>query len=143
MGDVSRGLAARLQCLRSAPRGTVTLTVTVAGVLTTASLFLSPSLLLLLLALLARPARVVHQVALLRLMTTVWWASAPPTAPVGGVSSDALPLRCTPRCRRPDCLEPAPPDCPVGFCNLHCTSSRCLVHDPLSLSGNGQGAACR
>ena len=44
-----------------------------------------------------------------------------------------------PRCRCPDCLEPAPPDCPVDFCNLHCTSPRCLVHDPHSLSGNGQG----
>ena len=42
------------------------------------------------LALLARPAHVVRQVAPLRLLPTVW-ASAPPTAPVGSVS-DALPF---------------------------------------------------
>ena len=27
-----------------------------------------------------------------------------------------------PSCRRPDCSEPAPRGCSVGFCNLHCTS---------------------
>ena len=132
-------VAARLPCPRSAPRVSATLTVTVAGALTTASLSLSPSLLSLPLALLAHPTHAVRQVALLRLTTTVKWASAPPTAPVEGAGSDTL----QPRCRRPDCLEPAPPDCPVRFCNLHCTSPRCVVHDPLSLSGDGQGAARR
>ena len=48
-----------------------------------------------------------------------------------------------PQCRHSGCTEPAPPGCPVRFRNLHCTSPRCTVHDPLSLSGNGQGAACR
>ena len=133
-------VAARLPCTRSGPRDAVTLTVTVAGVLTTASLFLSPSLLLLPLALLARPARVVHQVGLLRLT---------PTGLVCFCSTHCTRRKChrrspppvQPRCRRPDCLEPAPPDCPVRFCNLHCTSPRCVVHDPLSR--NGQGAARR
>ena len=58
-------VAARLLCSRSVPQDSVTLTVTVTGVLSTALLFLSPSLLLFPLDLLARPARVVHQVALL------------------------------------------------------------------------------
>ena len=80
-------VAARLLCLRSAPRVAVTLTVTVAGVLTTAISVLPAHLLVSLpLALLAHPAHAVHQVALLRLIPTVRWASAPPTAPVGGAS---------------------------------------------------------
>ena len=44
-------------------------------------------------------------------------------------------------CRRPHCSEFVQPGCPVGCCNLHCTSPRCPLHDPLSLSGNGMGAA--
>ena len=79
--------------------------------------------------------------------------SSPPhtNCSVGFCSTHCTSRRCQrrshplaqPRCRRPGCLEPARPDCPVGFCKLHCTSPRCLVHDPLSLSGNGQGAARR
>ena len=48
-----------------------------------------------------------------------------------------LPSTTQPHFRHSNCLEPAPPGCPVGFCNLHCTS------DPLSQSGNGQGAVRR
>ena len=91
---------ARLPCPRSAPRDTVTLTVTVAGVLTTASRFLSPSLLLVPLALLACRACVVLQVAL-----------SPPHAncSVGFCSTHCTSRRCQrrfspsvqPRCRRP------------------------------------------
>ena len=65
-------------------------------------------LLLLPFVLLAHPARVL-QVALLFLNPTVLWASAPLTAAMLS-SSCAVPLP-----RRPDCLEPAPPDCPVRF----------------------------
>ena len=133
-------VAARLLCPRSAPRATVTLSVTVTGV-STALLFLSPSLLLLPLDLLARPARVVHQALLFLKPTVLWASSAPLTAPVGGQRRSHPPVQ--PRCRRPGCLEPAPPDCPVRFCSLHCTGPRCVVHDPLSLSRNGQGAARR
>ena len=51
------------------------------------------------------------------------------------------PASAQPTCRRPHCSELVQPSCPVGYCNLHCTSPRCPLHDPLSLSGNGQGAA--
>ena len=51
------------------------------------------------------------------------------------------PASTQPTCRRPHCSELVQPGCPVGYCNLHCTSPRCPLHDPLSLSGNGQGAA--
>ena len=113
----------------------VTLTVTVASVLTTVSLFLSGSLLLLHLVLLARPACVVHEVALLRFMPTVRWASVHPLHQLG--CQRRSPPHVKPRCRRPDCLELAPPDCSVSFCNLHCTSPRCVVHDPPSLRPRG------
>ena len=89
---------------------------------------------------LARPPRTCRASgSSLRLMTTVW---------VGFCSTRCTFRRChvrrspppvQPHCRCPDYLGPAPPDCPVRFCNLHCTSPRCVVHDPLSLSGNGQG----
>ena len=73
----------------------MTLIVTVTGVLSTALLFLNPSLLFL--DLLASTARVVLQVALLLLTPTVRWVSAPPSVPVGGVS-DAL---SSPSCAAP------------------------------------------
>ena len=31
-------------------------------------------------------------------------------------------------CRRSGCSSPVPLSCPVGFCQTHCTSSRCSVH---------------
>ena len=46
------------------------------------------------------------------------------------------PAPTQPTCRRPHCSELVQPGCPVGYCIL---SPRCPLHDPLSLSGNGQG----
>ena len=79
----------------------------------------------------------VQLVALLPHTTAAQWAFALPTTS-RRCHRRTPPSPMQPHCRS-GCVEPAPPGCPVGFCNLHCTSPRCVVHDPLSQSGNGQG----
>ena len=104
-------LCARLGCASPVPP----------GVLTTALLFLSPSILLL-----------PPHVSCFRLV----FSSSFQLLCGLLLHSRRSPLPVQPRCRRPDCLKLAPLDCPVRFCNLHCTSRRCMVHDPLSPSGS-------
>ena len=136
--DFAPVVAAHLPCLRSAPRVTVTLSVTVAGVLTTAILFLRPFLLLLPLH---RTCRASGCTSLPHTSCFVGFCSTHCTSRRCQLTRSPPPVQL--RCRRPDCLEPSPPDCPVRFCNMHCTSPRCEVHNPLSLSGNCQGATRR